>query len=100
MRMSLALTSVSVFLALLCYILWLPASAPVAISVGSAPEVYVNINKAPFELLLLLPGVGEKTAGKIVALRRKRPIRSAKDLAAACGLGPSRLARLLRYVVF
>jgi len=100
MRVSLALTSVSVFLALLCYVLWLPAHAPVAISVRGTPKVHVDINEAPFELLLLLPGVGEKTAGKIVALRRKRPIRSAKDLAAACGFGPSRLARLLEYVVF
>ena len=100
MRKTVALIAAVALFSLLLHLLWLPSHAPLLISVRGTPKVRVNINEAPFQLLLLLPGVGEKTAGKILVFRGKRPIRSLKDLAAACGFGPSRLARLLEYVVF
>jgi len=64
------------------------------------PYLRVPINDAPRELLLLLPGVGDVTAEKIIRARRKQPIRSLKDLARVTGLGPTGLKRLAEYVRF
>lgn len=51
----------------------------------------VNINRATREELMTLPGIGEKTAARIIAAR---PFRSVNDLLRSEGIGPVTLARL------
>jgi competence protein ComEA len=55
----------------------------VATATGKAaqPEEVVNLNKADKETLMLLPGVGERTAEKILQYREERGrIRSLEEL--------------------
>ena len=49
-------------------------------SAGSASAGVVNVNKATIPELCLLPGIGPKRAGQIVALRSKKPFKSPKEL--------------------
>lgn len=55
----------------------------------------ININTAPLPLLQLLPGIGEKTAEKIVAAR---PFRTLEELDRVKGIGEKKLAKLLPYI--
>ncbi|MGB9700205.1 MAG: ComEA family DNA-binding protein [Thermodesulfobacteriota bacterium] len=55
----------------------------------------ININKATFEELSTLPGVGPKTAQAILAFRDAHgPFKSAEDLLQVRGLGPKKLAAI------
>lgn len=56
----------------------------------------IDINTAPPEILELLPGIGEKTAKKIVAAR---PFANVPDLIRVHGIGPKKLAKLQPYIV-
>ncbi|MCX7704143.1 MAG: helix-hairpin-helix domain-containing protein [Planctomycetota bacterium] len=63
------------------------------------PKLLVDINSASTELLSLLPGIGEKTAEKIVEYRRKKGrIESLSELERIEGLGKKRLERIAPYV--
>ena len=48
----------------------------------------VNLNTATIEQLCLLPGVGPRTAERIVELRRKRPFRQSSEVLRVKGIGP------------
>jgi competence ComEA-like helix-hairpin-helix protein len=59
----------------------------------------VNINRASREELVGLPGIGPKTAEKIIAFRHDHgPFTSADDLLAVSGIGPKKLARIQPYL--
>ena len=56
----------------------------------------IDINSAPPEILQLLPGVGEKTAAKIVAAR---PFSSVDDIVRVHGIGLKKLEKMRPYIV-
>lgn len=65
-------------------------------SVGEGEKI--DVNRAPIEELVRLPGIGRKRAEAIVALRTKRPFRRARELRRVRGIGKKTLQRLLPYV--
>lgn len=58
----------------------------------------VNINTAPPSVLELLPGVGEKTAEKIVEQRSAAPFRKVEDIMKVKGIGPKKFAEMKPYI--
>ncbi|MDD5456158.1 MAG: ComEA family DNA-binding protein [Candidatus Margulisbacteria bacterium] len=59
----------------------------------------VNINYANKEQLMSLPGVGEKTASDIIALRQKNGIfKEINDLLVIKGMGKSKLEKIKKYL--
>lgn len=59
----------------------------------------VDLNRAPYEELLLLPGVGPTRAEAIVLDRLRRgPFRRFEDLYRVEGLGPDTLDRIAPFV--
>ena len=63
---------------------------------GFALDGRLDLNRATAEELETLPGVGPKTAARIVEDRARRGrFRTAKDLGRVKGIGPKTLARLL-----
>jgi len=76
-----------------------PPSSPPADSTA-APSAFgsdgrLDLNRASAEELESLPGIGPKTAERIVADRAKRGrFRSVKDLGRVKGIGPKTLSRL------
>ena len=48
----------------------------------------INLNTASLEQLCVLPGVGPRTAERIVELRRKRPFRQSSEVMRVKGIGP------------
>lgn len=62
-------------------------------------ESSININSAGLEQLLSLPGIGQKTAGKIIELRtRKGRFESVDDLLEVKGIGPSKMNKIRHYI--
>lgn len=60
----------------------------------------VNINTADFNLLLTLPGIGEKTAEKIIELRkRKNGFKSLDELLEVRGIGKAKLDKLKKFLI-
>jgi competence protein ComEA len=58
------------------------------------PNERIDLNRASAVELMRLPGVGEKRAQAIVALRSKSAFRKAEDVLAVKGLGPKWYARV------
>lgn len=59
----------------------------------------VDINTASAELITLLPGIGAKTAAKIVEYRKKKvSIRTLQELESIEGLGKRRIEEMRKYV--
>lgn len=52
-----------------------------------APAGKVDLNKATFEELMSLPGVGKVTAERILAFRERRAFRKPRDLMRVKGIG-------------
>ncbi len=70
-------------------------------SAASAATQKININTAGKEELCEIPGVGEKTAEKIIAFREKNgPFRSADDLLKIEGIGKKKLEKMRDYISF
>jgi competence protein ComEA len=63
------------------------AGAPAA----AAPPGLIDLNTATQAALESLPGIGPKTAEKIIAYRTRVPFRSVDDLANVSGIGPKKL---------
>ena len=60
-----------------------------------APGIKINPNTAARDQLMLLPGVGEVTANRII---EARPFKKPKDLLQVEGIGPKTLQRLTPYL--
>ncbi len=82
-----------------------PDSASAPDSANGPPSAYLadgrlELNRASAEELEGLPGIGPKTAERIVADRKKRGrFRTVKDLGRVKGIGPKTLARLSPHLV-
>lgn len=59
----------------------------------------VNVNRANLEELQRLPGIGPKTAERIIEARRQAPFRSVEDLRRVPRIGPKTLERLRPLVI-
>lgn len=60
----------------------------------------ININSAPLESLILLPGIGEKTARLIIEMREKEKFSKPEDLLKVKGIGFKKIERLKPYILF
>jgi competence protein ComEA len=71
-------------------------AAPPALAAkgGLPPGERLDLNRATVAELMRLPGVGERKAQAIVALRQKQPFRRVEDVLAVKGLGPAWLAKV------
>ncbi len=72
----------------------LAASPALAAKKGLPPGERIDLNRATVAELMRLPGVGEKKARAIVALRQRQPFRRAEDVLAVKGLGPAWFAKV------
>lgn len=62
------------------------------------PSRPINVNTAPKQELMRLPGIGEAMADRIVAARKERPFGSPDDLLRVQGIGKKKLERLRPYI--
>jgi competence protein ComEA len=62
------------------------------------PNERIDLNRAGVAELMRLPGVGERRAQAIVALRAKSPFRKPEDVLAVKGLGPKWFASVKGFV--
>jgi competence protein ComEA len=61
---------------------------------GLAPGERLDLNRATVSELMRVPGIGEKKAKAIVALRQRQPFRRVEEVLAVKGLGPAWLGRV------
>jgi competence protein ComEA len=61
---------------------------------GLPPGARVDLNRATVSELMRVPGIGQKKAQAIVALRQRQPFRRVEDVLAVKGLGPAWLAKV------
>lgn len=59
-----------------------------------APDHAVNVNTAPAEELMLLPGIGKSKAEAIVAYRQAHPFKAVSELTEVKGIGPKMLEKI------
>ncbi len=59
-----------------------------------AAGVFININSASRVQLMNLPGIGEKTAQKIIDYRTGNPFRSIEDIMNVKGIGPKKFEKM------
>jgi competence protein ComEA len=60
----------------------------------------IKINEATREQLMLLPGIGEKTAEKIISARTKNPLTTEQDILNIKGIGKKTLEKIKPYITF
>ena len=65
---------------------------------STIPSQRIDLNSATHAELLLLPGVGENLAERIVQVRAKAPFQKVDDLRKVSGIGPATLERLRAWV--
>ena len=61
-------------------------------------NIPIDINLASLEDLVLVPGIGEKTAGQIIHLRQTGKLQRLEDLMKIPGIKEKRLARIKKYL--
>jgi competence protein ComEA len=71
-----------------------PAPPPLAGPAATAPSGPLDLNTATLEQLDTLPGVGEVTAGRIVAYRTAHPFTTVDELLEVPGIGQRRFDQL------
>jgi len=71
-----------------------PQPVPGAITAPGAPAAPLDLNTATVEQLDTLPGVGEVTAGRIVAYRSAHPFTTVDELLEVPGIGQRRFEQL------
>lgn len=79
----------------------LPAleTVPCAPDGEDAPFGLIDINTADAETLCLLPGVGPRTAEKIIAYREENgPFASAEEIQAVNGIGQAKYEEMKEYI--
>lgn len=70
-----------------------------AFAAAKAPvEGVININTAPAEELMKLPGIGKSKAEAIVVYRQAHPFKSVEELTEVKGIGPKMLQKLQAHV--
>jgi competence ComEA-like helix-hairpin-helix protein len=62
------------------------------------PGVIINLNTASKVQLMRLPGVGEKTAIKIIEYRKSSPFRRAEDIMKIKGIGAKKFAKMKEFI--
>ncbi|HEY6005576.1 MAG TPA: helix-hairpin-helix domain-containing protein [Anaeromyxobacter sp.] len=67
---------------------------PALAAKGLPPGERVDLNRATVSELMRVPGIGQKKAQAIVALRQRQPFRRVEDVLAVKGLGPAWLAKV------
>ncbi len=68
---------------------------------GDGRELRVNIQLAGLDELVLLPGIGPVTAGRILAYREENgPFRTPEDLLNVSGIGPRTLENIREFIIF
>jgi competence protein ComEA len=77
----------------------LPASAALATKKALGPNDRIDLNRASTVELMRLPGVGQKKAQAIVALRSRQPFKRPEDVVAVKGLGPAWFAKVKAHLV-
>jgi competence protein ComEA len=76
-----------------------PASAAFTNKKPLGPNDRIDLNRASTVELMRLPGVGQKKAQAIVALRSRQPFKRPEDVVAVKGLGPAWFAKVKAYLV-
>ena len=76
-----------------------PASAAFTSKKALGPNDRIDLNRASTVELMRLPGVGQKKAQAIVALRSRQPFKKPEDVVAVKGLGPSWFAKVKAHLV-
>ncbi len=71
-----------------------------AVPPPDGPTFHVNVNAADWPLLSIIPGMGEKTAKKVIELRtsRKGRFKSVDELKDVSGIGAKTLEKLRPYL--
>jgi len=80
---------------------WRAGREPLEVVPAPAPTYRVNVNTADWVTLALVPGIGEKTARKIIEVREARPgkrFHSLDELREVHGIGEKVLAKLRAYL--
>ncbi len=62
------------------------------------PTQPIDINTAPKQELMRLPGIGEVMASRIVAARKERPFSKPDDLLRVPGIGKKKFERIRPYI--
>jgi competence protein ComEA len=76
-----------------------PAMAAFTTKKALGPNDRIDLNRASTVELMRLPGVGQKKAQAIVALRTRQPFRKPEEVVAVKGLGPAWFAKVKGYLV-
>lgn len=69
------------------------------VSLYSEDNFKININKAPLESLILIPGIGEKIAKRIIEEREKKKFSKIEDLLKVKGIGNKKIEKIKDYVI-
>jgi competence protein ComEA len=76
-----------------------PALAAFTTKKALGPNDRIDLNRASTVELMRLPGVGQKKAQAIVALRSRQPFRKPEDVVAVKGLGAAWFAKVKAHLV-
>jgi competence protein ComEA len=79
---------------------WLRAGRVPVASGGSVPEMRLDLNRATVAELVVLPGLGQKLAERVVADREQRgPYRTVEELERVQGVSAALVERVAPYLV-